>query len=203
MALAVSDDSPADAVHCVTAALDAVAVDDPKELPDLPEPEAVGVPNWVPKLLPDTALDDKLDREPASERVPERVSEPVSAGGGVANHVANHVPDEVPFCDGDNVTMDVSVADAVADGVLGPVLEVVGEGVWVAEMEGVLKHVGALLTLPAGHAEGQPQEMHIALELAPIAALYVPAGQSRQFSAPAKENEPWGQSIAVIELKGQ
>ena len=43
------------------------------------------------------------------------------------------------------------------------------------DSEGVLEHVGASPTLPAGHAEGQPHAVHAALDAAPEAALYVPA----------------------------
>ena len=48
------------------------------------------------------------------------------------------------------------------------------------DSEGVLEHVGASPTLPAGHAEGQPHAVHVALEVAPRAALYEPAAHERQ-----------------------
>ena len=60
-------------------------------------------------------------------------------------------------------------------------------GVTLGETVGVFEHVGASTTLPAGHAEGQPQVVHTTLEVAPSTGLKVPAPHS----------------VGVAELSGQ
>jgi len=98
----------------------------------------------------------------------------------------------------------VLVAEAervgVTDGVKVPVIDAVPEPVWVgvipalhegvgvpeedsvldgvAVREGVLEHEGASAVPPAGQAEGHPHAMQVVIELAPRAALYVPAAHS-------------------------
>jgi len=79
------------------------------------------------------------------------------------------------------------------------VKEAVGELVGV----GVLEHVGASAALPAGHAEGQPHAVHAALEVAPSAAVKVPAPHCVHAVLPAALNVPAPHCVGAAELAGQ
>ena len=81
----------------------------------------------------------------------------------------------------------VPVTEAVSEAVWEGVIPALHEGVGVldedsvleevAVREGVLEHVGTSAVLPAGQAAGHPHETQVEAELAPRAALYVPAAQ--------------------------
>lgn len=75
---------------------------------------------------------------------------------------------------------------------LAPVSLMTGEG-----------HKGAALKPGRVQVDGQGQSMQAAIDVAPVVGLKVPVGQSVQLAAPALEKEPLGQSVALMELKGQ
>jgi len=104
----------------------------------------------------------------------EGVAEPVGVKEGVAE------PDREP--------VELPVTEAVGELELEGVIPALQEGVWVLEeetvlvveavREGVEEHVGTSTVLPAGQDEGHPHAAHVAIEVAPRAALNVPAAHS-------------------------
>ena len=132
--------------------------------------------------------------EPDEEGVMEGVTEPVGEKEGVAEPVRE--PVELP------------VIEAVREIVLEGVTPVLQEGVGVPEEEselvkeavgeGVEEHVGTSAVLPAEQDEGQPHAVHVAIEVAPRAALNVPAPHCEGVTELAGQKEPAGHADVVM-----
>ena len=77
------------------------------------------------------------------------------------------------------------------------------DGVLLVEEVGLDEQVGTSPTLPAGQAEGHPQAVQATLEVAPVAALYVPAEQGVQDDWPVPLYVPATHCVGAAELSGQ
>ena len=89
------------------------------------------------------------------------------------------VPDEEGVDEPVREPVELPVIEAVGELVLEGVVPALHEGVGVlveeAVREGVEEHVGTSAVLPTEQDEGQPHAAHVAIEVAPRAALNVPA----------------------------
>ena len=159
----------------------------------------VGPPHAAPTgstTLPWKGVIDAEGRggEPGEEGVMEGVAEPVGEKEGVAEPVRE--PVELPVIEAVCELVLEGVTPALQEGVWVPVEE--GELVNEVVEEGVEEHVGTSAVLPTGQDEGQPHAVHVAIEVAPRAALYVPAAQSEGVAELSGQNEPAGHADVVI-----
>ena len=72
------------------------------------------------------------------------------------------------------------------------------EGVGVAETVCELEQVGTSAVLPTGQDEGQPHAAHVAIDVAPRAALNVPAAHSEGVAELFGQKEPAGHADVVM-----
>ena len=77
------------------------------------------------------------------------------------------------------------------------------EGVGVAETVCELEQVGTSAVLPTGQDEGQPHAAHVAIDVAPRAALNDPASHCVHAALPATLKVPAPHCKGVTELAGQ
>jgi hypothetical protein len=105
--------------------------------------------------------------------------------------------------------VELPVIEAVCELVLEGVTPALQEGVWVTVEEielvnevveeGVDEHVGTSAVLPAEQDEGQPHAVHVAIEVAPRAALNVPAAHSEGVAELSGQKEPAGHAdVAMV-----
>ena len=118
--------------------------------------------------------------EGVKEGVAEPVGEPVSVP--VAEAVA------VPVCEGEVPKLHEGVG----------VLEEVGETLKEAVEEGVLEQVGTSAMLPGKQDRGHPHATQVALEVAPRAALNVPAAHGVGTAALTGQKKPAGHAEVVM-----